>query len=255
MQYDFNNLITHKSQGALIHQRPGDGYINATAMCRAAGRPWSRYWELPAAKEFAEALSAALGIPRAELIQSLVGGQPHLQGTWVHPRVAIHLAQWLSPEFAVEVSGWVFDWMSGRAPAARPELPYHLRRYIANQSAVPVGHFSILMEMTTLLIGPMESMGYTLPESMLPDISMGRMFCKWLRDEHGLDTDALPTYWHAYEDGRRIRAKAYPDELLHHFRRHFREDWLPKHAQDYFRSRDSAALAYLPRLLSGPRAA
>ncbi len=248
------DLIPHETRGFIIHQRPKDGYINATAMCRAASRPWSRYWELPASKEFAEALSAALGIPRAELIQSLVGGQPHLQGTWVHPRIAIHLAQWLSPEFAVQVSGWVFDWMSGKTPAqARPELPYHLRRYIANQSAVPVGHFSILAEMITLLIGPMEAMGYTLPENMLPDISMGRMFCKWLREAHGLDTDSLPTYWHAYEDGRRIQAKAYPEELLHHFRRHFRDEWFPRHAAEYFRKRDSEALEYLPRLLMRPK--
>jgi hypothetical protein len=72
-----------------------------------------------------------------------------------------------------------------------------LRRYIANQRNVPVGHFSVLA-----LIGPMEAAGYELPEHMWPDISQGRMFCKYLRDAHSIDTDALPTYWHAFEDGR-----------------------------------------------------
>lgn len=252
MQYHLD-LIPHETRGFIIHQRPKDGYINATAMCQAAGKRWFDYKRQLTTQPFLDELSSATGIPASEIIQSLSGGHPHLQGTWVHPRVAIHLAQWLSPEFAVQVSGWVFDWMSGKAPAARPELPYHLRRYIANQNAVPVGHFSILAEMITMLIGPLEAMGYTLPESMLPDISMGRMFCKWLRVEHDLDTDALPTYWHAYEDGRRVKAKAYPEELLHHFRRHFREEWFPKHAADYFRSRDAEALAYLPRLLMGPK--
>lgn len=255
MQYHLD-LIPHETRGIIIHQRPKDGYINATAMCKAAGKKWFDYKRQTTTQPFLDELSGATGIPASELIQSLSGGHPHLQGTWAHPRVAIHLAQWLSPEFAVQVSGWVFDWMSGNAPAAaRPELPYHLRRYIANQASVPVGHFSILAEMTTLLIGPMEAMGYTLPEEMLPDISMGRMFCKWLREEHALDTDALPTYWHTYEDGRRVPAKAYPEHLLHHFRRHFREVWFPKRAEEYFRTRDAEALAYLPKLLTGPRAA
>ena len=103
-----------------------------------------------------------------------------------------------------------------------------------------------------MLIGPMEMMGYTLPEEMLPDISMGRMFCKWLREKHGVDTDALPTYVHAYEDGRRVPAKAYPENLLAAFRRHFREEWFPLHAESYFRKRDATALQYLPRLLAKP---
>ncbi|MBW8299474.1 MAG: KilA-N domain-containing protein [Hydrogenophaga sp.] len=256
MQEHFN-FIPHNERGVTIYQRPKDGYINATAMCQAAGRPWSRYWETTQAKEFAAALSSDIGIPISDAIQSVKGGEPRMQGTWVHPQVAIHLAQWLSPNFAVRVSKWVFDWMSGSGPK-RSEMPYHLRRYVANQSNVPIGHFSILAELTMALIGPMEHMGYTLPENMVPDISHGRMFCKWLRDKHGIDTDALPTYWHVYEDGRRVQAKAYPESLLADWRKHFREEWLPNRAVAYFTGRDNSALAFLPRLLpppSGGRAA
>ena len=46
-------------------------------------------------------LSSDIGIPMSGLIQIICGGQPHLQGAWVHPQVAINLAQWLSPKFAV----------------------------------------------------------------------------------------------------------------------------------------------------------
>jgi hypothetical protein len=122
--------------------------------------------------------------------------------------------------------------------------------YVANHQNVPVGHFSILTELTQLLIAPMEMMGYTLPESMMPDISHGRMYCKWLREVHGVDTDALPTYVHVFEDGRRVPAKAYPETLLADFRRHFREEWLPNRAIEYFRPRDSDALQYLPKLIA-----
>jgi hypothetical protein len=84
---------------------------------------------------------------------------------------------------------------------------------------VQFGHFSILTEITQLLIAPMEMMGYTLPEHMLPDISHGKMFCQRLRDVHGIDTNALPTCLHIFEDGRRVWPKAYPEQLLAAFRK------------------------------------
>ncbi len=43
-------------------------------------------------KAFIAALAPEAGIPASELIQSLSGGFSHMQGTWVHPQVAIHLA-------------------------------------------------------------------------------------------------------------------------------------------------------------------
>jgi hypothetical protein len=141
--------------------------------------------------------------------------------------------------------------MSGKSPASVADtVPYHLRRYVANQPNVPVAHFSVLTEMTQLLIAPMEIMGYTLPEHLLPDISQGRMYCKWLRDKYGIDTDALPTYALVYEDGRRVPAKAYPESLLPDFRKHFREEWLPNRAIEYFQRRDGEALQYLPKLIA-----
>lgn len=251
MQQHFD-LIPHKAQGTIVYQRPADGYINATAMCQAAGKRFHDYVRLGTSTDYLAALSTETGIPVSTLVQIIKGGDVQVQGTWVHPHVAIHLAQWCSAEFAVKVSGWVYDWMNGRAGPPKAEVAYHLRRYAANQMNVPTGHFSILTELTIALIAPMEIMGYTLPERMVPDISHGMMFCAWLR-KNGVDTEALPTYWHVYEDGRRVRAKAYPESLLADWRRHFREEWLPNRAIEYFRTRDSLALEYLPRLLPKPR--
>jgi hypothetical protein len=151
------------------------------------------------------------------------------------------------------VSKWVVDWMSGGSTPQAAKLPFHLRRYIDNQMNVPKGHFSVLNEITLGLIAPLEAQGYTLPEKLWPDISQGRMFARWLRDEHGVDTDSMPSYWHVFEDGRpAVQARAYPNEWLAEFRKHFEEVWKPQRAVSYFQEKDPIALSYLPPLLPSP---
>jgi hypothetical protein len=49
-----------------------------------------------------------------------------------------------------------------------------------------------------------------------------------------------------------VRVKAYPESLRAEFRAYVRNVWMPTRAMDYFRERDKAALAYLPKLLAGP---
>ena len=108
------------------------------------------------------------------------GGNPRLQGTWVHPQVAINLGQWLSPAFAVKVSKWVFDWMEGRTS---PYMPEHVKRFLINQSRIPYTHFSMLNEIYLNLFAPLEEQGLVLPDKMMPDISTGRMFSGFLPAE------------------------------------------------------------------------
>ncbi len=95
-----------------IDQRISDGYINATALCKVAGKRINDYLRLDSTKEFLVELASDTGNPVTELIQMIRGGNPQLQGTWIHPYVAINLGQWLSPKFAVQVSKWVFEWMN-----------------------------------------------------------------------------------------------------------------------------------------------
>ena len=96
--------------GYQIKQR-ADGYLNATEMCKVGKKEWSGYLRNNQTKEYLDALEIALGIPQAQLIESITANVPK-RGTWVHPRVAIHLAMWISPKFAVSVSKWVVEWYS-----------------------------------------------------------------------------------------------------------------------------------------------
>lgn len=245
-QYSLS-LISHQVQNSIVEQRASDGYINATAMSKAAGKKIANYSENDSTKQFLQALSADIGIPISELVQTIKGGEPHLQGTWVHPQVAIHMAQWLSPQFAVQVSKWVFDWMSGKGQPAK--LPYHLERHLMNQNKIPLGYFSVLQEMTNFLVGPMEANGYRLPEKCMPDISHAKLLCKHLRDDYGVDTAALSKYAHEFPDGRVVQANLYPVEYLGAFRRLMADVWMPQHAAAYFKTRDPAALPALDKIL------
>lgn len=107
------SLIPHHVQGYLVHQNTPDGYFNATELCQAAGKLFADYSRLSTTKAYLRELSLDMGIPITELIQQVRGGFPQHQGTWVHPRVAIHLAQWLSAKFAVRVTGLIADWVQG----------------------------------------------------------------------------------------------------------------------------------------------
>ena len=239
--------IPHAVDGTTVSQRRADGYINATGMCQAAGKNYSDWSRLGTTRAFINELEDALHIPRTELIQIVTGGYPQGQGTWVHPQVAINLATWCSARFAVQVSQWVYDWSRGIAPTTG-QLPFHIRRYMANLNNVPAGHFSVLTEMMLSLIGPLEAAGYRLPERLWPDISQGLMFARYLREELTVDTDALPTYRHIFEDGRQsVNAKAYPNRYLVMFRSHFTEVWMPQRLVGYFKERDSGALKFLPQ--------
>lgn len=242
-------FIDRLADNDVITQRVTDGYFNATAMCKASGKLMGDYLRLSATKAFLDELSSDTGIPISGLVQSIKGGVAHLQGTWVHPQVAINLAQWLSPKFAVLVSKWVFEWMSGNI--RQPSLPYHLRRYMINMPNVPYGYFSMLNEVTLSLIGPLEQLGYTVSSSMIPDISLGRTFSGHLR-KLGYPVDTYPTYPHKFEDGRVVQARAYPNALIGELRRFFTEEWLCTKSEKYFAERDPQALPYLKTFLSLP---
>jgi hypothetical protein len=82
-----------------------DGYVNATQLCKAGNKGLNHYTESSNTKEFLDELSVDLNIPKEKLYLTIIGGKN--PGTWVHRRVATHLAQWISPSFCVQVSKWL----------------------------------------------------------------------------------------------------------------------------------------------------
>lgn len=242
-------VIHHEIEQTPINQRAIDGYINATEMCKAAGKRFENYSRLNTTRAYLKELSSNTHIREFELTQSIRGGPPEFRGVWVHPQVAIHLAQWLSPKFAVQVSKWVFEWLGGQLS---PTLPDHVRRYAVNQHKIPPTHFSMLNQMFFRLLGPLETHGYIPPDNMMPDIALGKMFSTWLRDS-GRDPDSFPTYRHVFLDHRpTVDARLYPNELMTEFNEQL-DDWLRDgRAEKYFSKKDPNSIAPLRKVLALP---
>lgn len=104
-----SDLITRAWNGTPIARRTTDGFVNATAMCRANDKRWANYWQTDRAGEYAEALSEETGIPVSQLVQIRHGNE-----TWIHPQVAVDLARWISAPFAVFMDRWFLEVLEQR---------------------------------------------------------------------------------------------------------------------------------------------
>lgn len=234
------DLIPHDYRGSVIGQRAADGYINATAMCKAAGREWKHYNENRTTKEFLAALSAEVGIPTSELTQSISGGVPGLQGTWVHPQVAIHLAQWASARFAVLVSRWVLEWMTDADHAERAWSIFNDRLDLIHDR-VPLGYFCIFRETADLYAALIRG-GINPGLKILIDISVGQVWARhWravgLEDRFGRSLKYEHFYPHFYAQALSNPQLpwCYPEEALGTFRRWLREVYVPMKLPNYLK--------------------
>ncbi len=123
MKIDMSNIttISHDFNGTEIKQRQSDGYLDATAMCKATCKLFADYRRLKATQDFLVELEGSMGIPIDHIIQMVNDGPNDERGTWIEPHAAINLAQWSSPKFAVLVTNWVFELMTTGRVELQPE--------------------------------------------------------------------------------------------------------------------------------------
>lgn len=121
------NLETLKYEGSPITFESKDCkmMVNATQMAKAF--PRKRLNDILESKEMIEYLQARN--PETEIsastdsqfVKIIKGGIPSLQGTWVDEKVALRIAQKLSPKFAVWVDDRVGELLKYGATAINPE--------------------------------------------------------------------------------------------------------------------------------------
>ena len=80
-----------------------DGWFNATEAAKRYGKEAFEWLRLPTTNTYMEALGNALGFEpgksRFGLVRTQRGGRS--PGTWLHPKMAVAFARWLSDDFGV----------------------------------------------------------------------------------------------------------------------------------------------------------
>lgn len=134
--------------------------------------------------------------------------------------------------------------------------PIFVQRFNANWDRVENGHFSVISELYIRLFGKLETAGYILPdvnnltgEEIRPDVSVGKLFPKWLDTNHPEYSDSYKFYRHKLPSGQEINARQYSNDVLPHFIEFTERVWIPQHAERYLEARCKDALTYLPKLL------
>jgi hypothetical protein len=117
-------IVVRTWNDAPITRRDSDGYADATAMCQANGKEWYGYIRNDRTTDYITALADATGLQPDQLVISTTTGPNHLRGTWIHPRLAVDLARWISPQFAVWMDGWFLDAATAKPVTSRRSAPW-----------------------------------------------------------------------------------------------------------------------------------
>jgi hypothetical protein len=115
--------------------------INATQMCKAGGKKFSNWYKSNSTKELIETLEKQVNNfdllnGRTKLLDIKKGGDSQLQGSWLHPDLAVQLAQWISPEFALQVSKWTRELiLTGNVNLENERTELNYKKIIKNLKA------------------------------------------------------------------------------------------------------------------------
>ena len=141
-----------------------DGYINITNLCKAGGKLFGHWNSFEKTKAYLKELSSDIGITISALIthQTYSGSE---QKTWVHPYVAINIAQWISPEFDAKITSWIYEVMlSGKIDISKTKsfqqlrlenkeqkikIQYLTKKYVKSQPRIQYTEQNVIYILTT----------------------------------------------------------------------------------------------------------
>lgn len=137
----------------------------------------------------------------------------------------------------------------------RSILPNFIQRFMANIHNIPRTHFSVIGELFITVYGELEKVGYQIPDKaqdgkqMMPDISVGLVFSRFLKEKYPEWYETRQKYMHIFPDGKGKEAYMYPLAALPVFREFVFNIWFPEYADQYFAKRDPSATNYIPIIL------
>ncbi len=81
-----------------------DGYVNVTKLCKAKNKRFEHWKENKESQTLLKQYEEMTGNPVNLIIQTVRGRNG---GIFVHPDIAIQIAQWCEPSFAIQISKWI----------------------------------------------------------------------------------------------------------------------------------------------------
>ena len=239
---DFDKIDEEKDKitlgGVQVISRQTDGYINASQLCKAGNKYYKDWFRLEKTKEFLTELSQELKIDiltdksekmgvgdipqppntNVSLIEINMGkSDVDDQSTWVHPRVAIHIAQWISPKFAVNVTGWIHKLLStGSVKLERPVKSFSTLTEI-DIEAEKLENEVKMCEYTNELVIYCAYIGNGLVKIGFTDSNLVK------RDKKHMSSESLYPQWRMIKifkvSGKNI------EKMIHEFLKHYKVDF------------------------------
>lgn len=135
------------------------------------------------------------------------------------------------------------------------------QRLFIQRTTIPSGWFCVFQEMAQLM-WQLENLGYVIPEyspvdntRIVPDISIGGMFCKHMRKKRFPVDSTVQKYPHYYPGWKLpVKANIYPNSWLEEFRAWFDEQWKPNRLVKYLGKKDPNSLPSICKLMGLPEA-
>ena len=93
----------------VLHARKEDGYINAGKLCAMCDKKFYNWFDNRHAQEFLKELELLFKESGIDKPLYTIGRKENRRGTFVHPLVAINIAQWASTKFEVRVVSWIYE--------------------------------------------------------------------------------------------------------------------------------------------------
>jgi len=103
--YDFPVIIAKKN-----------GFINCTKLCQefakqsGSTKVLKKWLQRKNTKKIIRSVSSRVGIDTENLIFFVKNGINKIRGSYTHNLLIIHIATWLSADFAVKISKWIEEW-------------------------------------------------------------------------------------------------------------------------------------------------
>jgi phage antirepressor YoqD-like protein len=122
------NLKIFNYEGSGVTFKHANGYlmVNATEMCKPFGKLTKDFLINDRTKAFIDELTVRGNLPTGEMIDIKQGGTE--QGTWLHEKIALKLAAWLSPKFEL----WIYDRIHELLTIGMTAMPQTLENLVNN---------------------------------------------------------------------------------------------------------------------------